>query len=164
MASGSFYVAAMTTDLSKYKELDPHAAAIEHLCGFIDLVLEAFHTGEGLMNNAPEPITIDIARRLIWSELRRVIGDLDGSGGLSWCLWLRIQPPPDIDFKTILPVLEAAPNVEHWQYRVFGPRKPGDSTVIYALAETDGKGVLPYLWINLPTDTTIRDIQLGART
>lgn len=153
----------MTVDLSKNEEQGPHAAAIEHLCGFIDLVLEAFHTGEGLMNNSPEPITIDVARRLIWSELRRVIGGLNDAEYLTSCLWMRIQPPSDTDFRSVLPVLEAAPNVDHWHYRVFGPRKPGDSTVIYALAETDGKGVLPYLWINLPAGTTIRDIQLGAR-
>jgi hypothetical protein len=142
---------------------NPHAAAVEHLGGYIDLVLEAFHTGEGLVNNAPEAITIDVARRLIWSELRRTIGGLEGAADLSWCLWLRIQPPAGITFKEILPILEDAPNVDCWHYRVYGPRHPGDPTVIYALAEASDYGILQYLWAHLPDGTTIRDIQLGAR-
>lgn len=102
-------------------------AAAEYLVAYVDRVLEAFQVGTGMLNNAPEPITLDIARRLIWNEIRKTIFSLD-DGGVVNSLWLRLDCEADI----ALEVLDAS-NAVTWTIRCFGPRKPEDHTVCYAV-------------------------------
>lgn len=112
--------------------------ASDHLVGYIDSVLEAFQSGVGIRDAAAEPITIDIARRLIWSEVRRTIRNLVGDVGngvecatLAQQLWLRLDAA---DSSAILKAIQLVPAQYQWTLRCAGPRAAGHVAVTYAIA------------------------------
>lgn len=163
----------MTTKSADTEKAQRYAGALEHLKGYIDLVLEAFHTGTGLVNSAPEPITIDIARRMIWAELTRVFGSLDTANWSRAYLWARLQTPEVDGIAKIVAALDGAPGAAGVSFRAYGPRNEGDPTVVYAciyLAKTveevpaaplaAARSVLNHLWRQ---GITTRDVSLGTR-
>lgn len=147
--------------------LTQHTQAGEHLINYIDLVLEAFQSGTGIRNNAPEPITIDIARRLIWSEIRRTMRNLVedlGSGvdaeQLSKQLWMRLDGP---NSTAILNAVNKIGGVA-WSVRCHGAREDGHLTVAYALAAPVRNAVDAAAVLQVLQDSGIgvRDWTLGA--
>lgn len=144
------------------RALTQHTRAGEHLVSFIDSVLEAFQTGSGIRNNAPEPITLDIARRLIWNEIRRTMqGLVEGSSATDLPrLWMRLDGP---DGPTILNALNKV-NCVTWTVRCYGAREEGHTAVAYAVAEpvrntVEAAAVLGTL---CGTGIGVRDWTLGA--
>lgn len=147
-----------------------YAGALEHLKQFIDQVLEAFQHGTGVLNNMPEPITHDVARRLIWAELQRVFGTLDTSDWSSSYLWARLAGKDGMPH--ILAVLDRVPGVAGVSFRAYGSRKPEDGDVVYACIQLvsrteeqpdilgQARAVLEYLWKH---DVSTRDVTLGTK-
>lgn len=149
------------------RALSQHTHAGEHLVGYVDLVLEAFQSGVGIRNNAPEPITIDIARRLIWSEIRRTMRNLVedlGSGvdveQLAKQLWVRLDGP---DGTAILNALNKIGGVT-WSVRCYGGREEGHTAVAYAVAAPVRNAVDAAAMLQVLKDSGIgvRDWTLGA--
>jgi hypothetical protein len=146
-----------------------YVGALEHLKSFIDQVLEAFQHGTGILNNMPEPITHDVARRIIWAELQRVFGGLDTADWSTNYLWMRLTGP---GLSTILSALEKAPGVVSASFRAYGARKPEDKDVAYACLQIapcseekpdillQVRAVLEHLWKH---DVTTRDVTLGTK-
>lgn len=138
-----------------------YAAANEHLKQFIDQVLEAFQNGTGIINNAPEPITLDVARRIIWAELQHVFTTLDTAVDWSRFLWIRATHEDGLP--ELVKVFDHTPGVEGCSFRAFGARRPGDQTVVYAclhLAKNaKASEVLDYVW---KVGVATRDVVLGS--
>lgn len=113
-----------------------YAGALEHLKAFIDHTLEAFQVGTGIRNSAPEPMTLDVARRLIWAELTRVFGTLDAANWSGQYLWARLQVPDADGLSKILAAIDTAPNIGGVSFRAYGSRSADidnpDPTVVYA--------------------------------
>lgn len=115
------------------EHMSPFMLAGEHLVDFIDKILEAFQTG-GRRDAEREPLTLDVARRIIWSEVRRTVQRLSENSdqwGGERCLWLRIEG------KTADEILAVCAEMldKVWAFRAYGPRGQSDTTVIYAVAQ-----------------------------
>jgi len=121
----------------------PHVVAGEYLVDAIDRILEAFQVGEGIMNNAPEPITLDIARRQIWRLVRETLRGLaEETGSASATVWLRAAiPQAAVEAQDrLLTVLGDSPG---WCIRCYGPRREGEPTVFYITGMWDFGAMTP---------------------
>ena len=102
-------------------------SAGEYLVDFVDKVLEAFQAGTGIRDGAPEPITHDVARRLIWREVRRTFDALTDDAPMPRRkLWLRISRAGADSAAVVFKTLDATKN---WHIKHLGPR--GDDAVEY---------------------------------
>jgi hypothetical protein len=119
----------------------PIQQTAEYLCEYIDAVLGAFQVGAGILEGVDSPITHDIARRLIWKEVRYALERLEARpDGDEWEIGsqtLRIRVAGK-DAGSILAAIRAAAEgcgcsrTTRCSARCIGARKEGDPTVVYA--------------------------------
>jgi hypothetical protein len=129
--------------------------AVEHLKAFVNVVLDAFHSGSGLEG---APITIDIAKLLIWREAQKVfIGGLQSEPAGAHA-WLRISS------SKVENILECVRGLNVQTVRCLGPRKDGDLHVAYCCLwmpyGMDSVGRI--LDVAKENDCTIRDWEFYA--
>jgi hypothetical protein len=96
---------------------------VEHLKGYVNLVIDAFHEGSGLEG---APITLEMAKLLIWREVQRVWSASDEST-LGGCVWARVacsKPSGIVSFTEKL-------RSDIVSVRCLGARKENDDTVAY---------------------------------
>jgi hypothetical protein len=105
-----------------------HVIVAEHLKDYITHVLEAFMPGRGTNFGADEPITLDVALRLIWAEVQRVIMQLDDDSKPATVSYFRVDAP---DMKTLTEALEKPQGVIWGTARFRAARKEGDRAVVY---------------------------------
>lgn len=139
------------------KRREKYLGAIVQLNDYIDRVLEAFQTGTGIRNGTAEPITLDIARRMIWGEVSRVVTALLERQESESALELRISGASTLE---ILVALNG-----NWQIRVLGPRREGDTSVVYAsIAPVNSVAEARKIVSDLKAaGLEVRDLSLGHR-
>ena len=138
------------------KKREKYAGAIAQLQDYVDKVLDAFQGGSGIRDGAPEPITLDIARRMIWDELRRVIfGLLEGKQAC--LLEMRISGGSTDEILAALLDVKA-------HLRVLGPRREGDLSVVYATVPVNKTWEAYNIYRKLTqAGLHIRDLSVGFR-
>jgi hypothetical protein len=104
-----------------------HVIAAEHLKDYITHVLEAFMPGRGTNFGADEPITLDVALRLIWAEVQRMIMQLDDGSEPATASYFRVDAP---DMEILTMALERQ-GVTWATARFRAARKEGDRVVAY---------------------------------
>lgn len=138
-------------------------AAGEYLTDCLDKVLEAFQAGVGISDARPDPITHDVARRLLWREIRRTLdGLVDDAPPPEHKLWLRISCAGPDATRVVLACLAPEKN---WHVKHLGPRGDAcDEHVFYAVGSPfeNIQEVHGFIDVLVAHGCTVRDFNYGA--